>query len=121
MVSWYSALAAGSCFMGTSRGTIAPRTGWLSPCANECRATRVYSTVRDEICAHECAASATVTAKSPNVVHSPTVRRLWASPMDPPYNPEMIRGTSAATPTMPTANVERVSSKTSRLIATTVN
>ena len=39
MVSWNSALAAGSWRAGTRRGTIAPRTGWPRPWAKECRDT----------------------------------------------------------------------------------
>ena len=41
--------------------------------------------------------------------------------MLPPYRPAMISGTSAKKPTIPTANVDPVSSNTSRLIAITVN
>ena len=115
------ALAAGSSSRRTRRGTIALRAEPFTPAAADWTATSAYRIQVFSSCSQACNAMAIVTSQRAVEDSRATVRRSWASAIEPPYSPENTSGIRATRPSMPTASVEPVRSYTCRLTATTVS
>ena len=105
----FSELAAGSRWLGSSRGSTALRVGWLTAknaCCTENRPSNVHTfATPDQACSQN---SALVTIR-PTVVTISSVRRSITSARAPPHSPKTTSGTRPKTPVRPTYAEEPVS------------
>ena len=97
-----SALAAGRSSLRTSSGMMALRAGWLMACAPLCTATRAYSSQTFPSCSQACRARQAVVSHSTEEASSATLRRSWASAIEPPSSPPKTSGTRAKMLSRPT-------------------
>ncbi len=104
-----SALAAGSCSGGTSRGMVALRTGEFMPNIACCTISSTISRATESTCSAACTHSASEEAATPMLVSSIRVRRSIVSATEPPHRPKTISGSSPQRLAMPTQAEESVS------------
>ena len=81
---------------------MALRAGWLMAWAPLCTATSAYSSHTLPSCSHACSASAAVVSQSTDEASRATVRRSWASAIEPPSRPPNTSGTRAKMLSSPT-------------------
>ena len=97
-----SALAAGSCSGGSSRGITALRAGWLTARNADCTAKSVSTSHTPPTPLAAVTHSASDESAIPAPLNSSSVRRSIASAIAPPHSPNTTSGTSPKRPVSPT-------------------
>ncbi|MCB5281515.1 hypothetical protein BJQ89_01260 [Arthrobacter sp. ES1] len=104
-----SAFAAGRSSLRINTGIMALRAGWLMAWAPLCTATRTYSSQIFPSCSQACSARQAVVSHSTDEASSATLRRSWASAIEPPSRPPITNGTRAKMLSSPTYRLSWVS------------
>jgi hypothetical protein len=98
----FSALAAGSCSAGISRGITALRVGWLTARKADCAANSTSTTHTFAVAVVALTHSASEVRAIPAPVISRSSRRSTASAIAPPHSPKTTSGTRPNSPVRPT-------------------
>ena len=109
-LSRFSASPAATWLIGSRLGTNVLRAGRSTARSDDWTARRAYSSQTRRSPANAWAASTADTAARQPLVTSTSFRRSAVSVSGPPSSPTARVGTICATPTAPTAGVERVRS-----------